>query len=188
VLIDTFCSPLDFLLSSPLGFVVSSSRRAYSCISSALKRVWSQLLSGHHARFVHVLRDGRDVALGDLRLVTSLACAAYFTAQHLEEDISLAGHFREKSGNNNDNSSSSSSSILSYEGFTKDKTSGQESRGKGRGSSFTERFDTSQGHLLRQAQSCSLGRACSAAGRAPQLVVWALLNEVRNCFSYLEEK
>jgi hypothetical protein len=80
-----------------------------------------------------VLRDGRDVALGDLRLVTSLACAAFFT-----------------------HSSSP-------------------------GSRFAQRFDPARGHLLRQAQATPLGRACSAAGKAPQLVAWALLNEVSVC-------
>jgi hypothetical protein len=29
-------------------------------------------------KFLHVLRDGRDIAFGDLRLITSVLCAAYF--------------------------------------------------------------------------------------------------------------
>jgi len=122
-----------------------------------------QLLSGHRVRFVHVLRDGRDVALGDLRLVTSLACAAYFTAQDSTESSSR---------------NSSSNGELLEEGIVSevDETT---SRRRSTRSAFIQRFDTSQGHLLRQAQKYPLGRACSAAGKAPQLVVWALLNEVR---------
>ena len=92
---------------------------------------------GGKPRFVHVLRDGRDVALGDLRLVTSLMCAAYFT------------HTRR--GHHDGGSPSGSQS-------------------------FAQRFDVARGHLLQQAQGTSLGRACSASGRAPQLVAWALLN------------
>ena len=29
-------------------------------------------------KFVHVIRDGRDIAFGDLRLITSVMCAAFF--------------------------------------------------------------------------------------------------------------
>jgi len=33
---------------------------------------------GGRPKFLHVIRDGRDIAFGDLRLVTSLLCASYF--------------------------------------------------------------------------------------------------------------
>jgi len=139
-------------------------------------------------RFVHVIRDGRDIAFGDLRLITSVMCAAFFEgyAEKFDpEQVSGAAQFAEQCTSLFPGSPSSVRSrefmlpMLTFVCSTLVLLPAA--------CCFT--FATTfallppvlamrrpQPHMLRQAGQTRLGAACSKTGRN-QLVAWALLNE-----------